>query len=354
VGTNGIKSLLKQTYAEWSEDKGPRLGAELACYAIFSIPPLLMIAIAGIGLVYSGDIRVRLQAQLAILIGSDAAKTLLTFVRMDGHKAGWIASIIGIGVLMFGASGVFAELQDALDTIWRVKPKEEGLKGLLKGRFPSFTMVLGTCFLLLVSLIISSVVSAMSARFAAWMPGGEVLAQILDTGSSFLVISVLFAMIFKVLPDVKIRWKDVWFGAVLTAILFTIGKFAIGMYIGKSGIGSGYGAAGALVVLVTWVYYSSQLLILGAEFTQVWTVRHSVRVIPEENAEPLVAAERAAQGLTPVLETTMVTPSQRQTPTPVSSGPLRLEWWNPVLVSVAWTVAALLLSRNEPWKPTRI
>src|SRR4029079_7455362 len=158
-----VTRLFKQTYTEWCEDKGPRLGAALAYYAIFSIPPLMMIALACIGFVYSGNIVDRLQSQLAALIGDETARTLLIGIQMKGQKGGVLAALVGIAILLFGASGVFTELQDALNTIWGVRPKEEGLKGLLHGRFTAFTMVLGTCFLLLVSLIISSVVSAMSA-----------------------------------------------------------------------------------------------------------------------------------------------------------------------------------------------
>src|SRR5579871_1361432 len=191
---NNTSELLKQTYNEWSEDKGPRLGAALAYYAIFSIPPLLMIALAAIGVFYSGDIGGRVQTQLAALIGNDAARTVLTGVQMKGQKGGWIAGAIGVAVLLFGASGVFTELQDALNTIWGVKPKEEGLKGLLKGRFTSFTMVLGTCFLLLVSLVVSSVIATMSGWFANWLPGGKAIAYLLENGASFVVITVLFAM----------------------------------------------------------------------------------------------------------------------------------------------------------------
>src|ERR1041385_2902197 len=179
---------------------------------------------------------------------------LLTGVQMQGHKGGLVAEIIGIGILLSGASGVFAELQDALNTIWEVKPKEEGLKGLVKGRFTSYTMVLGIAFLLLVALIVSSIVSAMSAGFAAYLPGGATIAHVIENGASFIVITALFAMIFKVLPDIKIRWRDVWVGAAVTALLFTSGKFAIVMYIGKAGIGTGYGAAGSIVILITWVY----------------------------------------------------------------------------------------------------
>ena len=282
-----LTSLFKQTYEEWSEDKGPRLGAALAYYAIFSIPPLMIIAIAVIGFLYSGNITGRVESQLASLVGDQAAKSFLTGVQMKGAGEGWIAGIIGLAILLFGASGVFTELQDALNTIWGVKPKEEGIKGLIRGRFTAFTMVLGTCFLLLVSLIVSSVLSAMSAGLASVLPGGKAVAQLLDNGASFVVVAFLFAMIFKVLPDVKIRWKSVWVGAAFTSLLFTLGKFAIGMYIGKAGIGSAYGAAGSLVVLLTWVYYSSQLLFFGAEFTQVWAVSHGHHVVPSEHAEVL-------------------------------------------------------------------
>jgi membrane protein len=282
-----ITGLLKQTYNEWSEDKGPRLGAALAYYAIFSIPPLMIIAIAAIGFIYSGDITGRLQTELASLVGDETAKALLLGIEMKGVQGGVLATVIGIGILLFGASGVFAELQDALNNIWGVKPKEEGLKGLVKGRFTSFTMVLGTCFLLLVSLIISSIVAAMSESLSTHLPGGAALGNLLEIAVSFLVITALFSMIFKVLPDVDIRWSDVWVGAAATALLFTIGKFAIGMYIGKASIGSAYGAAGSIVVLITWIYYSAQILYFGAEFTQVYATTHGTRVVPASNAETL-------------------------------------------------------------------
>jgi len=285
--------LLKQTYAEWSEDKGPRLGAALAYYAIFSIPPLMMMAIAAIGLIYSGNITELLQTQLATLTGEDTARSLLLGIQTQGNKGGLIAGAIGLGVLLFGASGVFAELQDALDVIWGVKPKQQGLKGLVKGRFTAFTMVLGTCFLLLVSMIISAAVAAMSERFSSFIPGGAVMGHVLELSASFAVITLLFAMIFKILPDVKIGWNDVWIGAIATAALFTLGKFVIGTYIGKAGIGSAYGAAGSIVVLITWVYYSAQILYFGAEFTQVYATTHGSRIEPMENADPAPEGQAA-------------------------------------------------------------
>jgi membrane protein len=279
-----VSALFKETLREWREDQGPRLGAALAYYAIFSIPPMLMISLAVLGLIYSTDISHRLQTQLALLIDEESAKSLLSAIEMKGQKGGIIASIIGVAVLFFGASGVFAELQDALNTIWGVKPKAEGLKGLLRGRFSSFTMVLGICFLLLVSLIVSALVSAMSDQLRIWLPGGEAIGHLLEVSASVIVITALFGMIFKMLPDAEIRWRDVWVGALVTSILFSIGKFVIGMYIGKAGIGTGYGAAGSIVILITWVYYSAQLLYFGAEFTQVHAKHRGTPLIPKAGA----------------------------------------------------------------------
>jgi len=207
-------ALLKETYQEWSRDKGPRLGAALAYYAIFSIPPLMVIVLAVLGFFYSDDVSGRLSGELASLIGDDTAKALLTGIQATSQKGGIIASIVGIAVLLFGASGVFGELQDALNTIWGVRPKEQGLKGLLRGRFTAFTMVLGICFLLLISLIVSAIVAAASDILASWLPGGQILGRLLAFVASVAVITFLFAMIFKILPDVEIQWADVWIGAL--------------------------------------------------------------------------------------------------------------------------------------------
>ena len=208
-----------------------------------------------------------------------------------------MATVIGLAVLLFGASGVFTELQDALNTIWEVKPREEGLKGLLKGRFTSFIIVLGICFLLLASLLVSAMVAAMSEQLSAWIPGGEAIAYLLEIFVSLGVITLLFAMIFKILPDVQIEWSDVWVGAIVTAILFSAGKFVIGTYIGKAGIGSGYGAAGSIVILITWIYYSAQILFFGAAFTYVYAHHRGSHFRPKSNAQPLAPDDRRRQGL---------------------------------------------------------
>jgi membrane protein len=271
---NDIRSLLSETFTRWTADKGPRMGAALAFYAIFSIPPLMMIALAVLTFVYSGDAFVRLQSELASLVGDSVAGTLLGSSRMKQPGGGLIAGVVGLGVLLFTASGVFVELEDALNTIWEVKTVDTGIKALLKGRLASFIMVLGICFLLMASLALTAIVAGLSEKAAAWVPGGgQVVGYVLDLALSVGVMTLLFAMIFKVLPAVHVAWSDVWIGATITAVLFAIGKFALGIYIGKAGVGLGYGAAGSLVILTTWVYYSAQILLLGAEFTRVWARR---------------------------------------------------------------------------------
>jgi membrane protein len=198
---------------------------------------------------------------------------------------GVVSSILGIVVLLFGASGVFGELQGALNTIWEVAPKPgRGIWGTVRDRLFSFAMVMGVAFLLLVSLILSAALAAAGRFFERSLPGGEAVWQIVNFVISFAVVSSLFAVTFKVVPDAKVRWRDVWIGAVVTAFLFSVGKFLIGLYLGKSTVASSYGAAGSIVLLVIWVYYSSLILFLGAEFTQVYAKRFGSRIRPSENA----------------------------------------------------------------------
>ena len=280
--TQQVTGLLRQTFSEWTEDKAPRLGAALAYYAIFSIPPLVLLVIAIIGLVYHGDVAGAIQKQLASLMGEATARTMMETGRQHIAKGGFFAALVGFSLLLFGASGVFGDLQDALNTIWDVQPKKDrGIMGTVNDRFFSFAMVLGIAFLLLVSLVLSAAVAAVGG----WMPGGEAMGHIIELALSFGVTTVLFAMIFKVLPDVKLAWNDVWVGAVATALLFSIGKFVIGLYLGKASIGSAYGTAGSVIVMIVWIYYSAQLLFLGAEFTQVYTNRYGSKVVPAEDAE---------------------------------------------------------------------
>jgi membrane protein len=265
-------SLLKETFTEFGQDKAPRLGAALAYYTIFSIGPLLLICISMAG-IFLGDeaAQGKVSGELGKIFGAEMAKSLEQMVQAAAKpKAGMIATIVGVVTLLFGASGVFGQLKDALNTIWNVEPKRaSGVMGFVKGRFLSMAMVLGIGFLLLVTLLVDTVISAMGGYVSQYV-GGEAVAHALQLALSFAVATVLFAAIFRILPDLKIAWRDVWLGAVLTSILFVLGKWGLGVYLGKAAPGSAYGAAGSLVILLIWVYWSAQILFLGAEFTQVY------------------------------------------------------------------------------------
>ncbi|HUP60513.1 MAG TPA: YihY/virulence factor BrkB family protein [Thermoanaerobaculia bacterium] len=265
--------LFKQTFKEFGQDKAPRLGAALAYYTIFSVAPLLLIAISIAGIVFGEEAaRNEISAQLRGVMGANTANILEEMVEAAAKpKSGAIATIIGIFMLFFGASGVVMQLNDALDTIWNVERKKgKGIKGFVKDRILSLAMVLGIGFLLLVMLVFDVMISAMGNYLDQRFPGGEALLQGLQLLVSFGLVTVLFAAIFRFLPDVRPAWRDVWLGAVFTALLFVIGKFGLSIYLGKAAIGSSFGAAGSLVILLVWVYWSAQILLLGAEFTQVY------------------------------------------------------------------------------------
>jgi len=272
-----LVNLVKQTLSDWSDDKAPRLGAALAYYAIFSIPPLLLLVISTVGFFYRGDVAGAIEQQLRGLVGGDTARTVLELRQSPGASHGLLATVFGGVLLLFGASGVFGELQDAMNTIWEVKRDgKRGVLGLVKDRFLSFTMVLGIAFLLLISLVVTAAI----AWVANWLPGGEAVGHLLELTLSFVLITFLFAMIFKFLPDVKIAWSDVWIGAAATAALFVLGKFLIGLYLAKAAVTSSYGEAGAVILMILWVYYSAQILFLGAEFTLVYANNYGSRVEP--------------------------------------------------------------------------
>jgi membrane protein len=283
-------SLLKQTASEWMEDDAPSLGAALAYYTVFSLAPLMTIAIAIAGFFFGKDAaQGQIFDELRVLLGEEGGKAVEEMVQSASAQptTGIIATVISVAVLLFGASGVFGQLQASLNKIWGVKPKPgRGVLGMIKDRLLSFGFTLVVGFLLLVSLLLTAGVALVAEWLGGLMPGSETLAQILNIVLSLTMITLLFATIFKFLPDAKIAWRDVWIGAFLTALLFTIGKFALGIYLGKSGVASTYGAAGSLIVLLLWVYYSSQILFFGAEFTQVYANRFGSRVAPAENAVP--------------------------------------------------------------------
>ncbi|HZZ26481.1 MAG TPA: YihY/virulence factor BrkB family protein [Pirellulales bacterium] len=262
---------IKELFSEWSQDNAPRLGAALAYYAGFSIAPLIVIVLAGASLIFGKDAATgALNSQLRELIGEQGAQAVAGLVASaDKPAEGIIATICAMVVLLFGASGVFGELQSSLNSIWHVDQTVAGFWQNVKNRFLSFAMVLGTGFLLLISLVVSAALAAATKSLSASVPLPIWLMQSIHQLISFVITALLFALIFKILPDVEIRWKDVWIGAIATAGLFTIGKYLIGLYLGQSAVASSYGAAGSFVVLLVWVYYSAQILFLGAEFTKI-------------------------------------------------------------------------------------
>ena len=264
--------VFKETFKEFGEDKVPRLGAALAYYTIFSIGPLLLIAVAMAGIFFGQEAaQGKISAELGKVFGPEMAAALEKMVQAAAKpKSGTIATIVGVLTLMLGASGVFGQLKDALNTIWNVEKKPAaGVKGFIRERFLSMAMVLGIGFLLLITLVVDAALSAMGGYVERFV-GGEAVAHALQLAISFGIAVVLFACIFRILPDLKIAWHDVWFGAVFTALLFVLGKWGLGVYLGKAAPGSAYGAAGSLVILLIWVYWSAQILFLGAEFTQVY------------------------------------------------------------------------------------
>ena len=280
--------VLRQAASEWNADKAPRLGAALAFYTVFSIAPLLVIAIAVAGFVFGKEaVEGQLYQQLRDIVGTEGATALQAMIA-GAHQptTGIWATVLGVIMLLVGAAGLFGQLQDALNTIWDVEPKPgRGIWGFVRDRFLSFTMVLGCAFLLLVSLMVSAILSALNGLFGEAHAGS--MSQTIDFGISFAVITGLFAMIYKFLPDVKIAWKEVWFGAGVTALLFTIGKWALGLYLGYSSISSAYGAFGSLAVLLIWLYYSSQIFLFGAELTKAYADKFGGKVVPSDNAVSL-------------------------------------------------------------------
>lgn len=273
--TNAFQ-LFKETLKAWSDDYASSMGAALSYYTLFSIAPLLLIVIAIAGLIFGADAaRGEILAQLSGLMGQEGARAVENLLASaSGPTTSVPALLFGLGVLFFGATTVFAELQDAFDRIWRVPGREPtgGFLALVRGRLLSFGMMLGIAFLLMVSLVVTAALAALGrwwGRFEGW----ETLLQIINFVVSLALITVLFALIYKIMPRIKVEWRDVWIGAALTALLFVIGKSLIGLYIGKSGITSGFGAAASLVVLLVWVYYSAQIFLVGAEFTRVYAYR---------------------------------------------------------------------------------
>jgi membrane protein len=291
-----VWQLLKETYAQWSAAKPFQMAAALAYYTLFSLAPLLLIAIAVAGLVFGREATER---QILMTFqgfvgpqGAQAIEGLLHSVSIPG--SGILATVIGVVTLLIGAGGVVGQLQESLNTIWEVEANPEGgLWSLLRTRVVSFAMVLGVGFLLLVSLIISAALTAVIQLFHGILPGSDALWQGLELLVSFGLITLLFALIYKVLPDVEMAWRNVWMGAAITALLFTVGKFLLGLYLGQKGITSPYGAAGSLVLVLLWVYYSGLIFFFGAAFTKVYATLHDADLRPTAQAVSKKDRDRA-------------------------------------------------------------
>ena len=297
--------LLRQTVHDWIEDKVPRLGAALAYYSVFSLAPLLLLAVGIAGMIYKERARGEIIAEIENTVGASAANAIADVLEtVSASGGGSVATWVGLVILLFGASGVFLELQSSLNTIWKVEQRPDlGWMALVRDRLLSFLVVVGTGLLLLASLVAGTAgnwLDAHGAPGAAWAWQGANLVL------SFGLVTVLFALLYKILPDAAIAWRDVWVGALVTAVLFTTGKYGISLYLAKSGISSAFGAAGSIVVLLTWVYYSAQIVLFGAEFTRVYAMNLGSRIRPTGRA---VAVETVTRPATDPSRTSTTTPS---------------------------------------------
>jgi membrane protein len=332
--------ILKGTFAEFSEDNVLRLSAALAYYAIFSIGPLLVIVVGVAGLAFGHKhVADQIQGQLNSMLGPDSANMIKEMMSAQKQGTSLITTIVGIVALLIGAGGVFGQLQDALNTIWEVKAKPgTGIWGFIRNRFLSFSMVLGTGFLLLVSMALTTFLTAVGGKIGSMLPISEVLIHILNFIVSLGVVALLFAMIFKYLPDVKIPFSKVWVGAIGTAILFTVGKYLLALYLGRESTKSSFGAAASVIIILMWVYYASLILFFGAEFTQVYVKQTGTKVVPDEFGVRTTERERATQGI-PHEKTP---PGHRPYPAPGRPG------LQPQPVAHAATPGEVV--RNRPWQ----
>lgn len=283
-----IWTLIKESYKQWSEDKASRLAASLSFYTMLSISPLLVLTVAVAGFVFgTSTAQQQLLDQIRNLVGEQGAQAAQNMLENAAQpNVASVAGIIGLATLLWGASNVFNQLYESMNMIWNVEPKPgQGIVANLMKRGLAFSMVLAIGFLLLVSLVVSAVLAAMGAYFSTLLPGGDLIWQAVNFLVSLGIITLLFALLYKYLPDVRIAWRDIWLGAFVTALLFVIGKELLSFYLGRQSFGSTYGAAGSLVVLLVWVYYSAQIFFFGAEFTQVYATRYGRGMEPSESAQ---------------------------------------------------------------------
>ena len=293
--STSIFGLLKESVNNFLEDDCATMAAALSYYTIFSLPPLLILILFLVGALYDPqDVQGGLEHQIRGLMGPAGAEQVRTILEAADRPGtgNLLQTLIGVGALLLGATGAFGQLQAALNRSWEVKPdpKQGGIKNFLLKRVFSFGMILALAFLLLVSLVLSAVLSAFGNKLGSMLPGGlsEPMLQTFNFVISFGIIALLFAAMFKVLPDARIAWRDVWVGAIATAFLFTVGKFLIGFYLGRSNPGDAFGAAGSLALMLVWIYYSSMILLFGAEFTQSWAESRGSGIQPERGAVRMV------------------------------------------------------------------
>ena len=321
---SNLPTILKLAYQDWQADNASRLSAALAYYTIFSLAPMLAIVISITGLIGESEAaRTQILSQIQDLIGPEGAEFVANLISNRGTPAeGIVALLIGIITLLFGALGIFNEIHNSLNLIWNIrveKPKGflQSIKKLLIDRFLSFAMILAIGFLLLVSLVVTAALSATQETISNAFPLSEFFLQIVNFVISVGVITFLFALMFKFLPDAEIAWHDAWMGAFITALLFSLGKAAIGMYLGNSAVASTFGAAGSLVLLLLWIYYSAQILFFGAEFTQVYANQYGSKIAPKgkEKSVQREVEESAAPRTQPFLPApvaTQISPAEWQ------------------------------------------
>lgn len=299
--------LAKKSASAWIGDYAPSMGAALSYYTVFSLAPMLLIVVAVAGLVFGQDAaRGALAEQLSSMMGAQGAEAVQGLLASASKPSeGILATVIGVAVLLLGATTVFGELQDSLDRIWHApaKPEGGGLWGLIRTRFLSFGMILGIAFLLMISLVVSAGVAAIGNWWGPVFGGWEILAQVVTFLFGLAVTTVGFALIYKLMPRVKVQWHDVWIGAAVTALLFSLGRFLIGLYIGKSGVASGFGAAGSLIIVFVWVYYSAQIFLLGAEFTWVYATTYGSKKDEANKNEMAASVEKPISTPEPGLQT---------------------------------------------------
>jgi len=297
LSPKNLRGLFVTTFNEWLADKAPAQGAALAYYTVFSLAPLILVLLAIIGVIFRKDPSGawdKITDQMRYVLSPSGIEVVQDIAKTAAKpSANVLASIIGVALALFGASGVFGQLQDALNTIWGVKAKPgAAFWDFIRIRFLSFAMVAGVCFLLLVSLTVEALLKAFSHYIEHALPGGMGIAVAVYLVVDLVLVLLLFAMMFKYLPDVEVRWRDVIVGAAMTAVLFLVGKWALGLYLGSGAAASAYGAASSLVTLLLWIYYSSQILLFGAEFTQVYANRFGAGGKPSKHAVCVETSEK--------------------------------------------------------------